>query len=119
MALDGHEPALGKNREAHDRARKALRAKGLGGEPPQEGQLRRGERAVHLALERTPDAHELLARGQELRGLLRAHAAAADQRAAQLKLLGLAGAGVVRAAQIDELELQVEPLRQQSEKARR
>ena len=106
MALDGHEPALGKNREAHDRARKALRAEGLGGEPPQEGQLRRGERAVHLALERTPDAHELLARGQELRGVLRAHAAAADQRAAQLKLLGLAGAGVVRAAQIDELELQ-------------
>ena len=106
MALDGHEPALGKDRETHDRARKALRAKGLGGEPPQEGQLRRGERSVHLALERTPDAHELLARGQELRGVLRAHAAAADQRAAQLKLLGLAGAGVVRAAQIDELELQ-------------
>ncbi len=48
------------------------------------GSSGRGERSVHLALERTPDAHELLTRGQELRGVLRAHAAAADQRAAQL-----------------------------------
>ena len=96
--LKGHEAALGKDRKAHGRAQKALRSGALGGEMPQQRQLRHGEGAVHLALKRAPDAHELLTRGEEPRGVPGAQAAAVQQRTAEGKLLSLARARLVRAA---------------------